>query len=297
MPAQPTRHPSNRAFIAALVLTLVLCGGLAGGGWLAAQKVRLLPSVVLPTPKAAPPKAAPRQPLLLVAEESGPVWNSLTAAQQQALEPLQQHWSTLTEAQKRKWISLAGGFQKLSAANQTKMQDRMAAWAALTPEQRNRARLNFAATRKITAPAKQEQWDAYQALSDEAKRALAARAAPQAQGAAIAVRPASGRKFVRVPAADTGAAATAPNAPKVLPPVVDMVPIPVPASAASAAATAPTALPPAVVETEPLPMPSATVTELPPLPDEPDVPPTLTDNPPSAPMAPEPTPTPVPLAQ
>jgi len=278
MPAQPTEHPPRTPFIAAVALSLVLCGGLAVGGWLATKQVRALPGVVLPLPKATA-SAMPHPSALLAAaaEESGPGWNSLSSEQQHALEPLQKHWSTLTEAQKRKWISLAGGFRKLSAANQAKIQERMAAWAALTPQQRNRARLNFAATRKITAPAKQEQWDAYQALSEEARRALAARAAPQAQGAAISVSPAPAHKFVRVPAADAGGGVIAPNAPKVLPPVVDMVPVPVQRPAEAA---------PAVVQTEPIPMPSATVTELPPLSDEPAALPVQSETPPPTPDTP-----------
>jgi hypothetical protein len=288
MPAQPTDRPSHTASIAAFALSLVLCGGLAVGGWLAARKVEQLPRVILPLPKAIPPLTPPRSsPPAAIAEEAGPSWNSLSGEQRHALEPLQKHWGTLTEAQKRKWISLARNFQKLSAANQAKIQDRMAAWAALTPEQRNRARLNFAATRKITPPAKQEQWDAYQALSEEARRALAARAAHQAQGAAIAVSPAAPHKFVKVPAADSGGASIAPNAPKVLPPVVDMVPVPVPVPATAPPATAPVPAaetPP--VHAEPVPMPSATVTSLPPLPEESASPPVQSESPAPAPAAP-----------
>jgi len=285
MPAQPTDRPSHTSSIAALALSLVLCGGLAGGGWFAARKVGQLPGLVLPLPRATPPLTPPRNPPpVAVVEEAGPRWNSLSSEQQHALEPLKKHWGTLTEVQKRKWISLARSFQKLSAANQAKIHDRMAAWAALTPEQRNRARLNFAATRKITPPAKQEQWDAYQALSEEARQALAARAAHQAQGAAIAVSPAAPHKFVKVPAADSGSASIAPNAPKVLPPVVDMVPVPVPVPTPVPPATAPApateTLPPA--QTEPVPMPSATVTTLPPLPEEPAPPPVQSESPPPA---------------
>lgn len=290
MPAPPTTHPSNRVFITALALmALVLCGGLAVGGWLAAQQVRLLPSVTRPASKTMLPVAVPRSPYPAITEETGPTWRSLAEAQQQALEPLHKHWGTLTEAQKRKWISMAGGFHKLSEANQQKMQERMLAWAALTPEERNRARLNYAATRKITAPAKQEQWDAYQALSEDAKRALAARAATKLQGAAIAVRPPAGHKFVRVPAADTDTAAKAANAPKVLPPVVDMVPVPVPPQPApvDGPSGAPTSSDIAPAAAEPVPMPTATVTELPPLPEETAAPEGLTDNPPPEPVAPE----------
>lgn len=264
MPAPSTDPSFPTVSIAAFALTLVLCGGLAVGGWFAANKVQALPGMVLPATRPAA-TAAKAPPPTMATKEAGPTWTSLTSAQQLALEPLQPHWSTLTEAQKRKWISLAAGFQKLSAANQERVHNRMIAWAALTPQQRNRARLNFAETRKITAPAKQEQWDAYQALSDEAKQALAERAARQPQGAAVAVRPVPGHKFARVPAADGPGGASA-NPPKILPPVVDMVPVPVP-GAASAPLQAPATPGHAPAHTEPISMPSSTTTDLPPLAD------------------------------
>lgn len=285
MPAQPTDRPSHITSITASALALVLCGALAGGGWLAITQVRQLPGVVLPVPRPVAPLAPTRiTPHPTAAEETGPGWASLSAAQQHALEPLQPHWSTLTEAQKHKWISLAGKFHKLSAANQAKVHERMTAWAALTPQQRNRARLNFAETQRITAPAKQEQWDAYQALSEEARQALAARAAAQPQGAAMDVRPAASHKFVHVPAADGSGIVTTPNPPKILPPVVDMVPVPVPVPVPAAGSTPPAEVPassatsPATVQTEPITMPSAPATALPPLSTEPVAPPASGEN-------------------
>lgn len=259
-PSPPDSSPTNNAHTAILALALALWVAFVfAGGW-AVSRVKALPGVTLPVSRPAPARFQPRAPApppLPVVEETGPSWNSLTSAQQTALAPLQPHWSTLSEAQKQQWMALAQRFPKFSHANQEKLQTRMAAWAALSPEQRNRARLNFAATRKVAPPARQEQWDAYQALSEEARHELAVQAPPAPQGAAIAVRPVPGHRFAKVPAA-TGPAAAAPNPPKILPPVVDMVPVPVPARASTAPAPEPA--PPVsapLVETTPVETPSA----------------------------------------
>ncbi|MCZ2405464.1 MAG: DUF3106 domain-containing protein [Burkholderiales bacterium] len=259
MPA-PTPPPDARhlALTAAIGLSLVLWGLFAVGGWWATVRVRALPKVVLPVARTAPPVVVPMPPIasVQVFEEAGPLWSTLSATQQRALAPLEPHWSTLTEGQKRRWISLAAGFRKLSKANQTKMQERMTAWANLTPEQRSRARLNYAVTKKLDAPVKQEQWEAYQALSQDQKKEFASRAAPPPQGAATAVHPVPQRKFARVPAA-SGAGAAKPNPPKILPPVEDLVPVPVPVPAQ------PTEPATAVVETAPVLTPTAPATPLP----------------------------------
>lgn len=261
MPAPaPTPGTRHLALTAAIGLSLVLWGLLAAGGWWATVHVRALPKVVLPVARSVPPVVLPTPPIASsLVVEAGPLWSALSAAQQQALAPLEPHWSTLTEGQKRRWMSLAAGFRKLSKANQAKMQERMTAWANLTPAQRSRARLNYAVTKKLDAPVKQEQWEAYQALSQDQKKEFASRAAPPPQGAATAVHPVPQRKFARVPAA-SGAGGAKPNPPKILPPVEDLVPVPVPARTAEPAT--------AVVETAPVLTPTAPATPLPALPPE-----------------------------
>ena len=79
--------------------------------------------------------------------------------------------------QKRRWMALAEGWDKLSEKEQEKLRDRMQTWSSLSAQQRSQARLNFALTNRL-ATDKRAQWEAYQALSDEEKRLLAARAAP-----------------------------------------------------------------------------------------------------------------------
>ena len=74
----------------------------------------------------------------------------------------------------------------------------MTEWAALSPQQRSIARLNFGATRKLTAEDKKAKWEAYQALSPEEKKKLAAGAAkPPATAAAL--KPVPAEKLATVP--------------------------------------------------------------------------------------------------
>lgn len=78
----------------------------------------------------------------------------------------------------------------------------------------NQARLNFADSNRLARDNKLAQWQAYQALSDEEKRKLAARAAPKPQGAATALKPVSPRKLAQIPAASE-ANPNRPNQPKI----------------------------------------------------------------------------------
>jgi hypothetical protein len=67
-----------------------------------------------------------------------------------------------------------------SADERQRIQARMTEWAALTPEQRGAARLQFKQAQQLAPSNRQARWDAYQALPDAEKKELAARAAPAA---------------------------------------------------------------------------------------------------------------------
>jgi hypothetical protein len=118
-------------------------------------------------------------------------WTSLSKEQQTALYPLATGWEKLSDLQKRKWISLSANFSKMTATDQTKLHERMVQWATLSPKQREHARLNFAEVQKITPQEKNEKWQAYQALSPEAKQKLAKSAQPKPPRTALATRPMS----------------------------------------------------------------------------------------------------------
>ncbi len=139
--------------------------------------------------KARLQSSAAQAPLSLTATFSGLGWSTLTPAQQLALRPLASTWTQLSDLQKRKWISLSANFSTLPIADQTKLHARMAQWAALSPKQREQARLNFAEAQKIAPEQKNEKWQAYQALSPEEKQKLATSIRPTPPRTALAPQP------------------------------------------------------------------------------------------------------------
>lgn len=145
-----------------------------------------------PSPKSRP---APAKPL----------WTDLTAEQQAALRPLAQHWNGLSEAHKRKWLALSRNYGKLSVDERATLHGRMAEWAGLSARDRAQARLNFAEVKRL-APAdeRKAKWEAYQALSEEERRKLAASAAAVPTTAALPLRPVPERKLAPIPESALG---------------------------------------------------------------------------------------------
>ena len=272
-PRAPDAHPALPAF----VLALALLGVLAVGGGQAWMQMRMAPGTLLPAGAeaavASPNNARTPTAGTMAAPqvETGPGWETLNTPQKLALYPLAERWALISEAQKRRWLALAANFPALPPEEQAKFHERMTDWASLSAQQRNQARLNYAVTNRLARDDKRAQWEAYQALSEDERRALAERAAPKPAGAATALRPVSPRKLAQVPAATeaTQANPARPNAPKI-PPVADHGPriaAPVPPMAPTTPATPPapgTASSPGV-ETAPVAVPSAVPAALPPL--------------------------------
>jgi hypothetical protein len=75
----------------------------------------------------------------------------------------------------------------------------MVEWAALSPRERELARLNFVETKKLAPTDPTSDWQAYQALSPQEKQELAEQARKKPVGAAIAVKPTSPDKLATVP--------------------------------------------------------------------------------------------------
>ena len=144
-----------------------------------------------------------------------PDWAELSPAQQTALKPLGANWAGLTASHKRKWISLAQNYPKMATADQGKLHARMTEWAALSPKQREHARLNFAQTQELTKALSPEErkakWQAYQALSPEEKQKLATSAPPKPTGAAVAAKPVAPQKMATTPIGQDAN----PNAPRI----------------------------------------------------------------------------------
>jgi len=267
MPPVQRTESSNPTGVALAAAVLLAAGVLAL--WVV-PLVRQAPSALPMAAVAQAPAAdsdAPRNGLSqrrLLA--SGPNWGELSAAQQRVLQPLEKRWSFMGEVQKHRWMVLADSFDTLPATEQLKLRDRMVSWASLSAQQRSQARLNYALTNRMAAKDKWAQWEAYQALSEEQRRALAAKAvASRPAGAAPALRPVPAKKLARVPAATAGSGNVA-NLPKIPRPPAQAThhiaaPAPAPAPAA-VVETRPVSMP-NVVETAPVNLPTATALPLP----------------------------------
>jgi hypothetical protein len=130
------------------------------------------------------------------APSSNSSWQSLQSSQKKALAPLAPHWAQISPAQRNKWLAMSNNFDNLSNKEQAILHERMAEWSSLSPRQRAQARLNFNQTKTLDADAKKTQWEAYQALSPEDKKKLAAQQTTGIRGAATASKAASPNKVI-----------------------------------------------------------------------------------------------------
>lgn len=235
VPAAPSRLlPSHRARATAWLMgALVLVGGSGWGAHVHAQG-----------PSAAPPAAAGTAPKA----PAKPLWRDLSAKQQQALQPLAAEWDTLSEGHKRKWLTMSRNHAKLSPEEKATLHSRMTEWTALSRQQRDQARFNFAEVKQVPADERKAKWEAYQALTPEEKRRLAERATPRPPGAAGTIRPVPAQKLAPIP---TDAARGQHSARiQLTPPAEAMAPAPMitaPTPPAEALAPTPVASPPAPV--------------------------------------------------
>ena len=117
------------------------------------------------------------------AAEVKPTWASLTPAQKQALAPLQQDWAGIDGPRKSKWLEVAARFPAMPADERVRVQQRMAEWARLSPNERAQARLQFQEVQQIAPAERQAKWEAYQALSPDERKTLAQQAKPAARPA------------------------------------------------------------------------------------------------------------------
>lgn len=156
----------------------------------------------------------------------GPAWGGLSAAQRQVLAPLAKDWASLEAPRKAKWIEVANRFPSMPEAERQRVQERMAEWARMSPAERGRARLNFQEAKQLSPEERQQRWEAYQALPDDRRKALAERARPAADGAhkpAAAAQPLDGAVPKRTAEAPR-AAASGPLVKPVAPTIVQAKP-------------------------------------------------------------------------
>jgi hypothetical protein len=126
-----------------------------------------------PVPPSA--KVAASAPLKSSAE-AGLGWTSLTPAQRQALAPLERDWHSIDATRRSKWLEIANRLPSMPADERQRIHDRMTEWARLSPDERGRARLSFQEAKQLSREERQARWEAYQALPEEDRKALANRA-------------------------------------------------------------------------------------------------------------------------
>ena len=106
-------------------------------------------------------------------KDRGPMWASLNASEQQALEPLSAEWDKLSKPHKTKWLGIAKRYPAMKPEEQKRVQTRMQKWTKLTPEQRDQAREQYRSIGKM-APDRREElrrhWAEYQSLPPHEKR-------------------------------------------------------------------------------------------------------------------------------
>jgi hypothetical protein len=173
----------------------------------------------------AAPKAAASAPVAVPKPSSGNGlgWGSLTPIQRQALAPLEREWPSIDAARRSKWIEIANRLPSMPADERQRMQDRMTEWARLTPNERGRARLSFQEAKQLSRQERQARWEAYQALPEEDRKALANRAQDKEDRAAM---PAASAPLAAVPkrTPPQGASAAAVTVKPVAPTVVQAKP-------------------------------------------------------------------------
>ena len=159
-------------------------------------------------------------------------WQQLNPRQKQALAPLGAQWGALTGQQQNKWLAISQNFTQLSVPEQITMHARMADWVALSPQQRNLARLNFNTIQKLPKEDKKAQWEAYQALSAEEKSLLSAGSAVPTKSAAPTAKPLAAHRVVTTTVRPTSKDQAQPIAidRKTLLPPTTSLPVPAPSA-------------------------------------------------------------------
>ncbi|PHM21792.1 MAG: hypothetical protein CK604_00815 [Curvibacter sp. PD_MW3] len=181
----------------------------AGSAWIALAALSCPPvhaqgevtppaSVVTGGAASTAPQPAPRKSPA-AKQVNQQTWQKLTPAQQQALSPLADNWHELGEDRKRKWLEISKNYHTLPPAEQAMMHSRMSEWVSLSQQQRTQARLNFVETKKLSPQEKAAKWQAYQELSPEEKKKLAAKATVKPAGVAVLKPQTASEKLTKVP--------------------------------------------------------------------------------------------------
>jgi hypothetical protein len=99
-------------------------------------------------------------------------WSTLTAQQQEVLQPLARRWPDMDTASREKWLALAAKYPTLSNSEQARLRSRVQEWANLSSDARQQAREGFQTAQRKSADERQAKWEAYQQLPADKRQAL-----------------------------------------------------------------------------------------------------------------------------
>ncbi|MGI4902037.1 MAG: DUF3106 domain-containing protein [Janthinobacterium lividum] len=130
-----------------------------------------------PTSIAIAPIRGRRVPVIAALNPNAshaPSWAQLSDAQHAALAPYAKVWDDFSDARKRRWLKIAAAYPQMNAETQLRLHARMLEWTGMTPEQKRLARENYQLSKTMPPQTREHAWTAYQNLSDEQKKRLAA---------------------------------------------------------------------------------------------------------------------------
>ena len=110
------------------------------------------------------------------AKTARPLWSELSPQQQHVLGPLAADWENLDTTRRKKWVTIANRYPKMQPDEQMRLQNRMQAWATLTPAERREARENYKTLRQLPRPPRGElrqKWDQHKQAPVPAPEAAA----------------------------------------------------------------------------------------------------------------------------
>ena len=145
------------------------------GAWGLSMGAFLLLFSLLAITPANEVAAQTKQPAAASAPKHSGNWDDLSLVQQKILAPLEEDWSYLSKERRQKWIQVANLYPKMKRADQERLQSRMNEWAKLSQKDRRIARDNYLSSLRFPAEEKASAWQAYQQLSPEDKKKLAAK--------------------------------------------------------------------------------------------------------------------------
>jgi hypothetical protein len=145
------------------------------GAWGVSMSALLLAFSLLAIGPVNEVAAQTKQPAAATTPKHSGNWDDLSLVQQKILAPLEEDWSYLSKERRQKWIQVANLYPKMKRSDQERLQSRMNEWAKLSQKDRRIARDNYLSSLRFPAEEKASAWQAYQQLSPEDKKKLAAK--------------------------------------------------------------------------------------------------------------------------